>query len=629
MHGQLLLAALLLSGCTWASPKPDEKEEEAQPQAALSSIHRVLLSRRPRTLTANNIYVYENLRGTFPREVGKAEVTDRLPGEVYFRLHGAGADEEPRGVFTINERDGTIFVTHPLDREYIAQYQLRVEGVRVDGSQLEKPVMLEVRVLDLNDNKPQFTHGPYKGTVQEGSPNGTVVMIMTAEDADEQDTDNAELRYTILSQSPAVPSAHMFTIDPETGSITTNVDAALLDRESLPTLAYELVVEARDTPGVEQGLTGTATATVHITDKNDHAPVFTRTSHAVTLREDARGVFLNLTVEDKDEPGGPAWRAVFHIAHGNDAALFNVSTNPKTNQGMLAAVKPLDFERSSAHELVIVAENEEALAAGVKAGPSSTATVRVTLTDVNEAPEFAPSSALAITWRENAAPGTTLLSLNATDPDRAHKQTVRYAVLSDPANWLSVVPTSGQVRTLKRLDRESPFVNNSRYTAVFTATDNGVPPATGTATLVITLLDENDNAPHVMPADLRVCVGPRNASSPPLGTLWARDLDLAPNGEPFIIALPKSPMGLDKTWRLTKVNGTHTEVRLLQTLKKGRHLLPVVATDSGNPPQNNHTNVPVLVCPCPKGKMECGALGLAPLSVLALLAIGLLSTWGP
>uniref|UniRef100_S4RD66 Cadherin domain-containing protein n=1 Tax=Petromyzon marinus TaxID=7757 RepID=S4RD66_PETMA len=150
----------------------------------------------------------------------------------------------------------------------------------------------------------------------------------------------------------------------------------------------------------------------------------------------------------------------------------------------------------------------------------------------------------------------------------------------------------------------------------------GVPPATGTATLVITLLDENDNAPHVMPADLRVCAGPRNASSPPLGMLWARDLDLAPNGEPFLIALPKSPMGLDKTWRLTKVNGERRWFsRSFNTLKKGRHLLPVVASDSGNPPQNNHTNVPVLVCLCPKGKMECGAVGLAPLSVLALLAI--------
>lgn len=49
----------------------------------------------------------------------------------------------------------------------------------------------------------------------------------------------------------------------------------------------------------------------------------------------------------------------------------------------------------------------------------------------------------------------------------------RYAVLRDPAGWLSVNPVRGTVNTSASLDRESPYVHDNKYTAVFIATDNG------------------------------------------------------------------------------------------------------------------------------------------------------------
>lgn len=50
---------------------------------------------------------------------------------------------------------------------------------------------------------------------------------------------------------------------------------------------------------------------------------------------------------------------------------------------------------------------------------------------------------------------------------------LRYSVLHDPAGWLSVNPVKGTVNTSAPLDRESPYVRDSKYTAVFIATDNG------------------------------------------------------------------------------------------------------------------------------------------------------------
>lgn len=49
----------------------------------------------------------------------------------------------------------------------------------------------------------------------------------------------------------------------------------------------------------------------------------------------------------------------------------------------------------------------------------------------------------------------------------------RYAIYKDPAGWLNINPINGTVDTTAVLDRESPFVHNSVYTALFLAIDSG------------------------------------------------------------------------------------------------------------------------------------------------------------
>ena len=49
----------------------------------------------------------------------------------------------------------------------------------------------------------------------------------------------------------------------------------------------------------------------------------------------------------------------------------------------------------------------------------------------------------------------------------------RYSVYKDPAGWLNINPINGTVDTTAVLDRESPFVHNSVYTAIFLAIDSG------------------------------------------------------------------------------------------------------------------------------------------------------------
>ncbi|KAL7871114.1 hypothetical protein SRHO_G00086110, partial [Serrasalmus rhombeus] len=428
--------------------------------------------RTKRSLLVPPMFVPENQRAPFPRSIGKVRViSSDMKEDHIFRLTGKGADQDPKGVFSINKLTGEVAVSRALDREAIAFYHLQVSTTDMSGKLVEGPVDLDVYVIDQNDNRPIFRESRYSGEVLEGSPTGTTVMTMTAFDADDPNTDNAVLRYIILRQSPEKPSPNMFYIDPERGDIVTVISPSLLDRETLPTTQYELEIVAKDMAGSEVGLTGTATATITITDRNDHAPEFTHSLFQASVDEGSTGVVVNLTVDDRDDPATGAWRAIYSIINGDPNQSFEIHTNPDNNEGMLSVVKPLDYESTMFHTLLIKVENEDPLVPDVNYGPSSTATVYITVQDVNEGPVFFPDP-LMVTKLENIPVGSFVAVLNATDPDYLQVQSIRFAVLRDPAGWLSVNPVRGMVNTTATLDRESPHVHNNRYSAVFMATDN-------------------------------------------------------------------------------------------------------------------------------------------------------------
>ncbi|CAB1313893.1 unnamed protein product, partial [Coregonus sp. 'balchen'] len=204
---------------------------------------------------------------------------------------------------------------------------------------------------------------------------------------------------------------------------------------TLPTTQYELEIVAQDMKGRDVGLTGTSTATITITDKNDHAPEFTHSlmqlvtgmTHVqfqANVDEGSTGVVVNLTVDDRDDPATGAWRAIYSIINGDPTQSFEIQTNPDNNEGMLSLIKPLDYESLVFHTLLIKVENEDPLVPEVGYSSSSTATVHITILDVNEGPVFFPDP-LQVTKMENIPLGSFVALLNATDPDVLQSQSIR------------------------------------------------------------------------------------------------------------------------------------------------------------------------------------------------------------
>lgn len=577
-----------------------------------------LLKRMKRDWVIPPINVAENSRGPFPQELVRIRSDNDKKSSLRYSVTGPGADQPPTGIFLINPISGELSVNKPLDREDISNFHLRAHAVDLNGNQVENPVDIVINVIDMNDNRPEFVHQIWNGTVPEGSKPGTHVMTVTSVDKDDPKTPNGMLRYKILSQNPESPSSNMFTINNKTGGIITV--AAGLDREKVP--QYTLIIQATDMEGNPMyGLSNTATAVIKITDINDNPPEFTAETFFGEVPENRVNVIVaNLTVTDKDQPNTASWNAVYKITGGDPTGRFSVPTDPTTNEGLVTVVKPIDYEISRSYVLTVVAVNDVPLARGIHSPRQSTATVSIQVIDVNEAPYFEPNPK-RIKLEEGLAPENTLTTFTAQDPDRYMQQTIRYSKLYDPAGWLTVDPNTGRLTTIATLDRESPYVKNNMYNATFLASDNGVPPASGTGTLEIYLLDINDNAPYIFPPEVEMCEQPE----PNLFNITAIDGDQNPNAGPFHFELSKFPGDVRKNWTITRLNGEYAQLSLkINFLEHGVYDVPFVITDSGNMPMSNTTYLRVKVCQCDHngectGQQLLRAAGLGTYSILAIL----------
>lgn len=98
-------------------------------------------------------------------------------GNIKYILSGEGAGT----TFVIDDKTGNIHATKTLDREEQAQYTLTAQAVdRHTNKPLEPPSEFIVKVQDINDNPPEFLHGPYYARVPEMSNVGELKKKFTS-----------------------------------------------------------------------------------------------------------------------------------------------------------------------------------------------------------------------------------------------------------------------------------------------------------------------------------------------------------------------------------------------------------------------------------------------------------------
>ncbi|XP_028941930.1 neural-cadherin, partial [Antrostomus carolinensis] len=505
-------------------------------------------------------------------------------GDLRYSLHGHGAAD----IFTIDERTGSIYSHKMLDREERALWRFVVLATDEGGEGLTGFADVIINVWDINDNAPIFTCMPddCNGTVFENSPANTLVMEMNAVDRDDPNVGlNAVLTYRITENVKNEFGTDMFNINPSTGTI--HVARGMLDRER--TEKYFLTVEARD----GGGLTGTGTATIWIADVNDHVPKFTKKVWQAIIAENSPVDSEVLQVCAMDPDVGENADLIFSIIGGDPDQKFYIGNDEEWQCATIRLKKKLDFE--NAHErqfnLTVTVEDLDF---------SSIAVCLIEVEDSNDhSPVFLSQFIQASPVFENVPVGTTVSTVRATDKDSGLNGNIMYSIKSDsdPLRWF-VVDQYGHVIVANTLDREVI----QKYNIIVEASDQGTPAHTGSVTVLINLLDVNDNGPRFEAPYMPVVW--ENIQRPEIvymnhtsKLLHASDPDSEENGPPFTFSLPPDYQdSLDFSLTDNRNNtATVTALRSFDREKQKVFHLPIVITDGGIPAMSSTNTLTITI----------------------------------
>ncbi|KAM5135036.1 cadherin-like protein 26 [Mantella aurantiaca] len=570
------------------------------------SNEKTALLRQKRDWIIDTFTLQEELPGPYPMLIGTVKLDESF--QLLYKLQGKGVDEDPKGMFNINEETGSIYVHQKIDYETTPLFQWKFNAINKTSKKVGTRLGIHLKILDINDNAPQFKENTFYVSVNESAVQGYTVFTMLAYDKDEENSPNSIVSYYILSQTPTDPNVQ-FTIDKDKGFISFK---GCLNYEI--NMKYKLVIEAKDN-GVQRQQSSTCEVQVNVLDRNTNAPILSSTSlQAVIPEHDANVTILRFGITDNDTPYTPGWRAVYSITKGNDDENYYITTDEKTNEGILRVVKPLDYETKSQNILTIAVANEEQFysckvmqkpstglwvieTAKTRSGKSVSPTTSITvdILDVNDAPVFKPETILVSLVEHSISPGTTLAKVEAKDPDIVAPNKIKYHLENDTGDWLYINPDTGVITTKKELDRESHHVNNSKYIIKVLAVDDGSPAKTGTAILLINLKDINDNSPTLERAYLTTCENEEEA----LLVTGIIDKDLEPYSGPFLVqVLDKEPD--KKPLKLLNYDDDIIKVKKQKGAYQGNHTLHLEIYDRQG--IISYQNLTVYVCDCLGGE---------------------------
>lgn len=540
--------------------------------------------------------------------------------KITYKYTGKGITEPPFGIFVFDRNTGDLNITSILDREETPFFLLTGYALDSRGNNLEKPLELRIKVLDINDNEPVFTQEVFVGSIEELSAAHTLVMKITATDADDPQTLNSKISYRIVSQEPA--NTPVFYLNKDTGEIYTTSFA--LDREEHS--SYSLTVEARDGNGqITDKPVQQAQVQIRILDVNDNIPVVEYGTYEGVVEENQVNVeVMRIKVTDADEVGSDNWLANFTFASGNEGGYFHIETDTQTNEGIVTLVKELDYEEMKKLDLSILVTNKAAFHKSVVSKYKATPIpITVKVKNVVEGIHFKSST---VTFRASEAMDRSSLSrsigkFQVFDEDTGKAADVTYVKVQDTDNWVSVDSETSEIKLVKIPDFESRHVQNSTYTVKVVAISKGHPQKTVTGTILINVEDVNDNCPVLVDSVRSVC------ADAPYVNVTAEDLDGPRNSGPFTFSIIDQPPGTAQKWKITHQESTSV---LLQPSERklGRSEIPFLISDSQGFSCLERQVLQLTVCECLEGGGCVAALydnyvGLGP-AAIALMILALL-----
>ncbi|XP_030251936.1 protocadherin gamma-A11-like isoform X26 [Sparus aurata] len=371
---------------------------------------------------------------------------------------------------------GELLLDKELDREDKKEIMLLLSAFDGGSPQRSGTVAIHVTVLDANDNVPVFSQTVYKASLPENSPLDTLVITVSASDADEGIYGEVTYEFDHVSDEN-----NIFSLDSKSGEVRV---AGSIDYEKVS--SHEMQISAKD--GL--GLVSYTTLLIEITDVNDNAPVIHLKSLSNPIPENVSpGTEVGIVnVQDRDSESNRQVRC--SIQQG---APFKLVPSIK-NYYSLVTTGQLDRELVSDYNITITATDEGSPPL------SSSKTVQLSVADINDNPPVFEEQSYSAYVSENNKPGSTLCSVTARDPDWRQNGTVIYSLLPGEVNgapvssYVSVNGDTGVIHAVRSFDYEQ----FRSFKVQVMARDNGSPPLSSNVTVSVFVSDVNDNSPQIL-----------------------------------------------------------------------------------------------------------------------------------
>ncbi|KAM9769203.1 protocadherin Fat 1a isoform 1-T2 [Menidia menidia] len=479
----------------------------------------------------------------------------------------SGGDTESH--FVADMETGWLLIYSPLDREVTDHYTLNITVYDLGIPQKSSSRLLDVKILDANDNSPQFMQDSYSVEISESTPVGTEIIQVDSTDKDQGE--NGNVKYSILG------GTDYFAISEITGVVTVTKP---LDREQYP--FYSLKIAARDQAVSEPQLVSTVPLKITLEDVNDNPPKFVPPNYRVKVREDLPIGTVIMWLEAHDPDIGPSSQVRYSLTDNGDGN-FEVDKI----SGALRIVQNLDYETKQVYNLTAKAKDK-----GKPISLSSACFIEVDVVDVNEnlyRPLFRSFVEKGFI-KEDAPVGTSVMTVSAHDEDTGRDGEIRYSIRDGSGLGIfSIDEETGVIRTQELLDHET----TPHYWLTVYAMDRGVVPLSVFVEVFIEVQDVNDNAPQTSEPVYYPSVVENSPKDVSIIQINAVDPDAKSSDKLTYKITSGNPQGF------FAINGktglVSTTSRKLDREQQDEHILEITITDQGVPPKSTTVRVIVQV----------------------------------
>ncbi|KAM9496532.1 protocadherin alpha-7-like [Clarias gariepinus] len=326
---------------------------------------------------------------------------------------------------------------------------------------------------------------------------------------------------------------------------------------------------------------------VEILDVNDHAPVFNEKETLLEIWESTLpGTRFQLQPAHDHDSGSNSIQT--YKLSQNDH--FRLEVKDRGESGKIPIVvlqRPIDREVIQSMKILLTAVD------GGRPSKSGTMDITVRVLDVNDNMPVFNKDVYSVQLNENVPIGTTVIRVNATDLDDGANGEVVYAfsnsVHSKLRKIFDIDSITGEILVKGHIDFEA----TSGYEIDITASDKGTVPLTTDKSVIIKIVDVNDNAPEIELTSLLSSVSEDSRAGTTVALISVTDLDSGINGKVFCsvpenIPFKLMPTSQDNIYSLVTTSSIDRE-------KQDEYDITLIAKDAGEPPLSSLKSLTILV----------------------------------